>query len=172
MPDNLIARDLMKLSFLRLGAGHTLHEALGILLDPQAREHGPRVLIVLNPDGSFAGVLTTRYLLKALLPEWVSNENEQADSADFEQRLLAAIQDKLNLRVADAMNRDVPVASPQDRLPHLIDLMQERRLDSIPVLDEGRVIGVIHITDVFNAAARLALSAQDLPENPSSQSRS
>jgi CBS domain-containing protein len=159
MAENIVARDLMKRVFLRLGAGHTLNEALGILLDPQNREKGPRILIVLNPDGGFAGTLTTRYLLKALLPVWVTDEGEAADTAAFEQRLLLAMRDKLGMRVGEAINRNIPVVGPDERLPKIVKIMQERRLDCLPVIENDRVIGVIHITDLFNAAAGLALSS-------------
>ncbi|MFW5864169.1 MAG: HPP family protein [bacterium] len=149
----------MKQSFLRLGAAHTLHEALGILLDPQTRDKGPRILIVLNPDGTFAGTLTTRYLLKALLPVWVTDEGGAADSLEFEQRLLQSMQEKLGTKVSEAINRNIPAVSPEERLPRIMKIMQERRLDCLPVIEKDRVLGVIHITDLFNAAAQLALSS-------------
>lgn len=161
MTDSITAANLMKQDFLRLGAGHSLHEALGILLDPQAAKGGPRVLIILNPDGSFAGTLTVRYLLKALLPDWLPLEEQSGPPTDFEQRLFTAIQDKLHIKVAEAMHKGVPTASPADRLPTLIALMRDKKLDCLPVLDQDRVVGVIHISDVFNAAAQLALSVQD-----------
>ncbi|HUT23078.1 MAG TPA: CBS domain-containing protein [Sumerlaeia bacterium] len=160
MAENIRAKDLMRLSFLRLGAGHTLREALSILLDPQTREDGCRVLIVLNPDAGFAGILTTRYLLRALVPDWVREETDFEDNLAFEKRLLDSMEEKLEMKVAEAMNRDVPTATPGDRLPRLIECMQDKRLDCLPVVEQGRVVGVIHLTDVFNAAARLALAAQ------------
>jgi CBS domain-containing protein len=166
MAENIRARDLMRSSFLRLGAGHTLREALSILLDHQAREEGPRVLIVLSPDAGFAGMLTTRYMLRALVPDWVREETDFEDNLAFEKRLLDSMEEKLEMRVTEAMNRDVPTATPEDRLPRLIERMQDKRLDCLPVVEHGRVVGVIYLTDVFNAAARLALAAQTDDASP------
>lgn len=163
MAENIVARDLLKGSFLRLGAGHTLREALGILVDPQVQREGPRILIVLHPDGSFAGLLTTRALLRALAPEWAFDEGAAADPAGIEARLLATMPDRLDLTVGDAMVRDVPAAKPDDRLPRLIGYLAEKRLECLPVIENDRVLGVVHLTDVFNAVAGLALAAQSHP---------
>jgi CBS domain-containing protein len=170
MKQKIAARDLMTLTFLRLGSGHTLREALGILLDPQAPESAPRVLIVLNPDGTFAGTLSTRFLLRALVPEWVEREDESPEKetpggnpleeeADYGKRLLHSMQERLNLKVGQAMNPDVPTVGPGECLPRLIELIHTKRLDCLPVLDNGRVVGVVYVADIFNAAAQLALQA-------------
>jgi len=160
MSENITARDLMSLAFLRLGSGHSLREAVSILLNPEAGAEGRRVLIVLNPDGSFAGTLTTRFMLRALLPEWADSAPESQDGPEFERRLHDAMQEKMELTVADAMNPNVPTVEYGERLPHLIEIMLEKRLDCMPVIEAGRVVGVVYLTDVFVAAARLALAAQ------------
>lgn len=164
MAPDITARDLMRLAFLRLGAAHTLREALAILLDPEAQQaDGPRVLVVLHPDGTFAGTLTMRFLLRALTPHWATDE--ESDDMDFEARLLAAVQDRLDLKVTEAMNRDALTVGPDERLPRLVEAMQEKRLDCVPVIEDDRVAGVIFLTDVFSAAARLALGSQsDSPQ--------
>ena len=166
MAKNITARDLMKLSFLRLGSEHSLREALGILLDTEAGVGGQRVLIVLGADGSFAGTLTTRSLLHALLPLWVDEQLATTDEVQFERRLLSAMEGKLDLKVGQAMQRDVPTVGFDDRLPHLIEIMQDKRLDCVPVLDGERVVGVVFLTDVFNAAAALALATQTDTASP------
>jgi CBS domain-containing protein len=160
MAEQIVARDLLKGSFLRLGAGHTLREALGILLDPQTQREAPRTLIVLNPDGSFAGLLTTRALLRALAPEWIFDDAAGANPSGIETRLLATIPARLDVTVGEAMIRDVPAVRPDDRLPQLIGYLTGRRLECLPVIENDRVLGVIHLTDVFNAAGGLALAAQ------------
>ncbi|MFW6303913.1 MAG: HPP family protein [Candidatus Sumerlaeota bacterium] len=160
MADNITARDLIKASFLRLGETHSLREAMGILLDPQAQKEEPRVLTILNPEGKLEGILTTRHLLMALLPEWVEEEQSDISEEDFEQRLLEAMQDKLDITVRDAMLTDIPLVAPDARLPDLIEILQDRRLDCVPVLENERIIGVVFLTDVYTAAAQLALASQ------------
>lgn len=160
MADNIVARDLMRPSFIRLGRQHLLRETMGIVLDQLRRRETARVLIVLDPDGSYAGALTTRGLLKALLPEWMQDEEVDPAAEDFEARLLEAMRERLDWSVDRVMDRDKPTVGPETRLPRLIEIMRDGRLDAMPVLDKGRVLGVIYLSDVFNAAAGLALSAQ------------
>ncbi len=152
------ARDLMKQAFLRLGAGHVLNEALAILLDPQSRRSGPRLLIVLNPDGSFAGTLSARDLLASLVPDWIHEGANGETKETQERRLLGDIRNNLGLLVSDAMNRETPTVSLDDPLPVLAKLMREKYLESLPVLEEGRVRGIVQLVDVFSAVARLALA--------------
>ena len=160
MAGNVTAQDLMKPTFMRLGAVHTLREAMGILLEPQARHNEPRTLIILNPDGSFAGLLTTRHLLKALLEEWAADHGDAPNDERLEQELPVVLEKRLTLHVTEAMHRDAPVVSPQERLPRLMELMRDKRLDCVPVVEKDHVVGVVYLSDVFNAAAQLALAGQ------------
>lgn len=162
MAENITARDLMRPTFLRMGAAHTLREAMGVLLDPQARREDPRVIFVLNSDGTLAGVLSPKDLLNYLLGEWAKrgSASPTAKEGEGESQILIGLQEKLNESVSLALNRDVPIASPDDRLPRLIHAMQSKRLECLPVVEGGRVVGLVLLTDVFNAAAALALGAQ------------
>ncbi|MBN1867073.1 CBS domain-containing protein [Candidatus Sumerlaeota bacterium] len=161
MADEIVARDLVRSVFLRVGTDHTLRETLGVLLDPLARGQRPRVLIVLNTDCSFAGLLTTRDILRTLLPDWIDDTDPREENEDaFEPRLLDALRSRLDVKVVAAMKTDVSVAAPSDRLPTLLSTMLSQRVDSIPVLDGGRILGVVHLADVFSACARLALASQ------------
>ncbi|HPS00438.1 MAG TPA: CBS domain-containing protein [Candidatus Sumerlaeota bacterium] len=160
MTGNILARDLMKTSFLRVGTTHTLREALAILLSPTSRSEGPRVFVILNLDGTFAGTLSLRYLLKALVPDWAFDDAALTDPKAFEEKLLAAMPERLDMTVSEAMKHDQTFATPTDRLPKLIQLMQSRELQCLPVLDHNRVAGVLYLNDVFRAAAHLALTTQ------------
>ncbi len=165
--DNVTAQDLMRMSFLRLGQGHTLREALGVLRDPLATYHGPHTLLVLDSEGALAGMLTIRYLLKALLGDWVAEQKGLAGGFD-EVAMIHAVEKNLSRPLSDAMIGDIPTASPDDRLLTLMERVADKRLDCIPVVSEegGRVLGVLYLTDIFNAAAQLALATDAGPSSP------
>ena len=160
MAENITARDLMKPSFLRLGAEHTLRQILSILLDPLARGEDPRVLIALDSEGGLAGVLTTPRMIEALLPEWIADHADDERTEALERKALSAMRENLDLKIADVMRADTPAVDPQARLPLLIDRMLETRMDCLPVMEGSRVVGVVYLTDVFSAAAGLALAGQ------------
>ncbi|HEY8490466.1 MAG TPA: CBS domain-containing protein, partial [Dehalococcoidia bacterium] len=54
-------------------------------------------------------------------------------------------------RVRDVMRRPAIVASPQDPLEQAARLMYERKIGCLPVVDEGRLVGIVTTSDVFRA---------------------
>lgn len=54
-------------------------------------------------------------------------------------------------RVADAMTRDLIVAVLDDDLEYAMNVMTKNRIRHLPVLDDGRLAGMLSIGDVVNA---------------------
>ncbi len=52
------------------------------------------------------------------------------------------------LRVSDAMTRNVVVGSPQDSIEDTMGLMTNRRIRHLPVVEMGDLVGLISIGDV------------------------
>ena len=159
MAENLTARDLMGASFLQLPADAPLREALALLLGPGAAPKGAQTLVVTAPDGSLRGLLTPRSLLRALVGSLPPDE-AAGDDAAFERAMLRALAARLGAPVGELAFRDVPRAAPTDRLLHLMELIGDRRLESVPVTEGGRVVGLVTLADVFSAAASLALAPE------------
>jgi CBS domain-containing protein len=64
----------------------------------------------------------------------------------------AAHNEKFFMRlVADLMTRDVITGQPHDDLPSVAHTMTERRIRHLPVVDKGRLIGMVSIGDVVKA---------------------
>jgi len=53
--------------------------------------------------------------------------------------------------VADLMTRDVITGQPHDDLPSVAHTMTERRIRHLPVVDQGRLIGMVSIGDIVKA---------------------
>src|SRR5215472_12226904 len=53
--------------------------------------------------------------------------------------------------VADLMTRDVVTGQPHDDLPSVAHTMTERRIRHLPVVDKGRLIGMVSIGDIVKA---------------------
>jgi CBS domain-containing protein len=70
------------------------------------------------------------------------------------------------LRVTDAMSKDLRVCHPGDSLADAEKTMREARIRRLPVVDEeGRLTGMISLADLAREAAReLAQSAQEITE--------
>ncbi|MGH8349521.1 MAG: CBS domain-containing protein, partial [Pseudomonas sp.] len=57
----------------------------------------------------------------------------------------------LTMRVSDAMSRNVPVCAPQDSIARLMQQMTTSRYRHLPVVDQGKLAGLVSIGDVVKA---------------------
>jgi CBS domain-containing protein len=57
----------------------------------------------------------------------------------------------LGSRVGDLMRKDVPTVSPRDTIQHCMRVMTEDRVRHLPVIDDGRLVGLVSMGDVIHA---------------------
>jgi CBS domain-containing protein len=67
---------------------------------------------------------------------------------DVVRRLLDRGGELLSATVGEIMTRDVLTCSPDDTVDHLAEVMTERRIRHMPVLADGRLVGIVSIGDV------------------------
>jgi CBS domain-containing protein len=54
-------------------------------------------------------------------------------------------------RVCDLMRTDVPTVSPRESIQHCMRVMTQDRVRHLPVIEDGRLVGLISMGDVINA---------------------
>lgn len=67
---------------------------------------------------------------------------------DLARQIARAGAEALNVRVGECMTRDVVFCGPGDSVDILMGQMTDRRIRHLPVVESGRLIGVISIGDV------------------------
>ena len=87
-------------------------------------------LVVVDDDGKVVGMLAEREVVRAL-----------ADSAER----------ALNESVSDVMSRRPVTCGPGDRLADLMAVMTEHRVRHLPVVEQGRLLGLVSIGDLVKA---------------------
>ena len=87
-------------------------------------------LVVIDDEGKVVGMLAEREVILALA---VSAERALTDS------------------VADVMSRRIITCGPDDRLADLMAVMTEHRVRHLPVVDQGRLVGLVSIGDLVKA---------------------
>jgi CBS domain-containing protein len=84
-------------------------------------------LAVINADGRLAGLITERDIVRTL-----SRRGSEASTT----------------RVQDVMNTRVPVCTPNDDVRNIMVTMTELRHRHLPVVRDGRIVGIVSIGDV------------------------
>ena len=102
----------------------TIREALDLFI-----RHNIGALVVLDDAGQLIGILSERDILRAA----------PMNEAIFSQP------------VRGVMSRDIITAVPQDDLISVANTMTEMRIRHLPVVDQGRLVGIVSIGDVVKA---------------------
>jgi CBS domain-containing protein len=84
-------------------------------------------VVVTEADGALCGIISERDLARGL-----------ADHGA----------DLLRMHVSDLMTREVSTCAPDDGIDRLMQQMTEGRFRHLPVVEDGRMIGIISIGDV------------------------
>lgn len=104
----------------------SVRELLGLLA-----EHGIGAVVVSDDGAHVAGIVSERDVVRRL--------HAAGDGA--EAQILAGT-------VAAIMTADVETCAPPDELETLMAAMTEHRVRHLPVVDEGRLVGIVSIGDV------------------------
>ena len=87
-------------------------------------------LLVLNDDGSLAGIITERDFLRE-----VAGHKDQWAS----------------VRVGDVMTTELVTTSFDEKLEEVLGKMSKNRVRHMPVIEEGKVAGLLSVVDIINA---------------------
>jgi CBS domain-containing protein len=102
-----------------------VNEALALLA-----KHRIGAVLVVDPGGGIAGILSERDLVRAM------------------HRIGKSVFDK---RVGDLMTTSVVTCSPKDPVGSIEGMMTSQRFRHVPVLQDGKLIGLVSIGDVVKA---------------------
>ena len=115
-----------------IGAGRTVHEAV-----QELNSHRIGALVVTSDDGSIQGIVSERDVLRTAAETWDDGEKKAARLRDRP--------------VVGIMTREVICAVPDDDLDYAMGIMTQNRIRHLPIVDEGKLVGIISIGDVVRA---------------------
>ena len=108
-----------------------------------------RHLPVVDLAGRLIGIIAERDLRRAALAPAVDEDVPAGER----RPLCGPGQAPEELRVKDVMSCDVLTTHPEAPLPHAARVMFERRVGSLPVILDGRLVGMLTEKDVARALA-------------------
>ncbi len=94
--------------------------------------HSRRVgaMVVLDADQEVAGIVSERDIVRVVAERGAAG---------------------LTLTVADCMSREVIFAEPQETVDDLLSRMTDRRIRHLPVVRDGRLVGIVSIGDLVKS---------------------
>jgi signal-transduction protein with cAMP-binding, CBS, and nucleotidyltransferase domain len=114
--------DVMTMDPVTLGAGATAVEAARAM-----KSYGIGDVVVLDRNGNLGGIVTDRDIAIRVVAE--GNPPEQIRLADFCSRALVTV-------------------APGDDVNQAISLMREQALRRLPVVESGKVVGILTLGDL------------------------
>jgi len=155
------AQEVMTRRVFTVRRDSTLDEAIAAML-----EHGVSGVPVVDESGMPVGMLTEGDLLRrselgterARRPRWL-------EFLVGPGKLAAEYTHAHGRSVADVMNDKLHCVAPDTPLQQVVELMERQRIKRVPVVEDGRLVGIISRANLLRA---LALAAPALPAAPAS----
>jgi acetoin utilization protein AcuB len=123
-------------------------------------KHKIRHLPVVDAQGAVVGIITDRDLRSAALAPAL--EQYLSDAARRRLRGIATTLE--NVRVKEAMTCTPITTKPEMPLTQAAALMLEARVGSLPVIENGKLVGIITDRDAVKALARSVPALKYVPE--------
>lgn len=118
-----------------IDAGQTIHAAI-----IELNRHGFGALIVTGQDGQVAGIVTERDILKCC-----------GDSCNHLETPPPRDKAVCPYLVGDIMTKDLVIGVPGDDLNYVMGVMIKHKIRHLPILDNGKLAGIISVGDLVNA---------------------
>jgi CBS domain-containing protein len=116
--------------------GASVYEALEVLADKNVGA------LVVTDAGRLVGIISER---------------------DYARKVVLADRSSRDTLVSEIMSSDVLTVAPAASIEECMELMTERHIRHLPVVDDGELVGVISIGDVVKAViAELAATVEQL----------
>lgn len=132
----LTAARIMTTPVLSLPADATLEQALALM-----RERELRHIPVTDGDGALVGMVSDRDLMRAGLVLPAPHDGPEGEHAGGAGDTL----------LSKVMSRRILTARPEGAVRDVAHVMVEERVSSVPVVDDGRLVGIITSTDILRA---------------------
>jgi len=148
------AWDLMREEYASVDESASLAEAVRALRESQKKSPENNVVLVLGKSGSKEGVLkgaVSVWNVLAALDEYVLRDPDLkvAHEGDFDKAFARASAVCTHTSLSGHMEADVPLLKPNDPLPVVLELMLRKRRGWAVVAENGKVLGVILVADLY-----------------------
>ena len=147
---SLTARDVMDDCFQTLRPEMSIAEAVK-MFQRAGRVSGAKVfgLMVTDASRALVGMLSIYDIFLLLRPKHIRIWGEMED-LEVSGILETACRHAQNMLVGDIMTTEVITITPETHLLQIIDIMIKKHVRRLPVLEDGKIVGIVYISRVFD----------------------
>ncbi|GLI33955.1 CBS domain-containing protein [Desulforhabdus amnigena] len=147
---SLTARDVMDTRYRTLQPQTPIAEAIDIF-EKASEERGQRVfgMMVTDEAGRLVGMLSMYDILLLMRPKHIHIWGEMKD-IDVSGFIREACERAKPILVGDIMTTEVVTIEPDTHLMLIVDIMIKKHIRRLPVIDNGKVVGIVYISTVFH----------------------
>mgnify|MGYP003641085792 FL=1 len=150
----ITAKQIMSRDLVTVDADTPLGEVADLF-----RRHGFKSLPVIEKDGRYIGVIFQIHLIR----------RAREDALRLDRGLLPAMARLIDLRrtapvrAIEIMSVTEPRATASTPIAALLPLMADGACDAVPVIEDGKIIGIVTRTDLIAALAHAGLNSPTQP---------
>jgi CBS domain-containing protein len=138
--------DVMTQKVISVTPETTVAETAQLLL-----QHRISGLPVVGPGGAVVGMVTEGDLLRRIETGTQRRHSRWLEFLTTPGRLAQEYTDANARRVGEVMTEDVVSVTPRDSLPEVVRLMEHRHVKRLPVIEAGRLVGIVSRADLVRA---------------------
>lgn len=161
---DLTAREIMVSDVISVNEGARLTEVADTLIT-----YGISGMPVVNDQGRLVGMISEADLMNQKKRQSAIPRLALFGVFKVPDRLLKeAYQEGCAMHAKDLMSHKVITAEPDTPAEELADIMVRRRINRIPIVEDGKLVGIVTRTDILRGQCGLSCGACPVPEHQES----
>ncbi|GAB1410206.1 CBS domain-containing protein [Desulfovibrionales bacterium] len=143
------AWDIMREEFASVRENASLSEAIVALQNIRAKQPDTGYVLVFSENDRFVGMLSMWNLIQGMGPCLLKGSLLDGNEVDWDEAFGQACRSCAQVRIADCLQRDVPVLKPNDPVARVLEVFLDYRRGRAVVEEGGKIIGVVTLVDLF-----------------------
>ncbi len=146
----ILAKDIMVTEFDTINHNEPIETAIKMIFKGRVRKTGTKTtsLMVTGDLQEFVGIITMFDILYHLRPG-VLNYGLHIEDISWIGQIQKCKDQLIKKQVSQIMSSEVVGALPDEHLLVLLDRMVKHKYHRLPVLQKGKTIGIVYITDIY-----------------------
>ncbi|MCW5746200.1 MAG: CBS domain-containing protein [Alphaproteobacteria bacterium] len=148
------ASDVMTRRVVTVGPDTPIQTAIRVML-----QHKVSGLPVVDADGAVVGVVTEGDFLRRVETGTQRQRMRWLEFLIGPGRMAAEYADTHGRKVADVMTPEPQTVTENTSLTHIVEVMERKRIKRLPVVRDGKLVGIVSRANLLHAVADLSAQA-------------